>query len=143
MSDQDHQFNRRFLLRAFETTDAARVATILLQIGKPATTRDEIRQRWAAWRPVDAQSTGSRSVSSRMNRGLHLLSVAGVVQREDRRVVILDAVLLAMAARNLEILQDADGMSLPPSQWVRRPEAPESLRDIQDVLESKRLSEAS
>jgi hypothetical protein len=142
VSDEGHQFNLRFALRAYETTDSARLAHLLLEIGEPVVTREEIKRRWALWRPQDVKGTGGMSISSRVKRGLTLQCTVGILDRRDRQVIVLDPERLAMVARNLPILQNAGGLSLPPSQWSRRPEAPPDLHVIQAQLEMTRTASA-
>lgn len=129
--------NRRYLLRAYETPDSARLAHLLIGMRAPTVTRDRVVDEWTTRRPADA---ARRSIRKRVNYGAHLLSVIQAIHREGHLITVVDRDRLAMVARNLEVLENQEGYALPPSQWLRRPEAPADLRDIQDELERTRTA---
>lgn len=123
-------------LRAYEGADCCRAARILVDLaaeGVAPASRDALAERWAARYPRDRELTGKRAIRDRLSTALGFLAFAGLVDRhEDRSVSILDHDRLAMASRNLDIVESADGETLRTRQWSRRPEVPERLRGQQD-----------
>ena len=134
--------NQRYLLRAYETPDAARLAMILRLANAPELSRRRIADLWITHRPADAVPGQFRTVRGRIGRGASLLETAGGVRRHLDLIQITNWDVIHMAARNLEILETPGGMALPPHRWSRRPEAPAFLHPIQEQLERGRAAAA-
>lgn len=131
--------NLRYELRAYTTTDASRLASFLLaRTTEPPQPipRDAIVDDWKDKYPRHAEATGKQSVRSRVTKALALLKNADIAcGHEGGTIQVTNVQLLGMAAANLAILEDANGVALPPSEWVIRPNAPAHLEAIQATLE--------
>lgn len=130
--------NPRYVLRAYESADSARLARAILSAGYTTLSRQALANIWAEQNPADATSTVTRTIRRRITRGAHLLAVAGIVDRRGELVVVLNRERLDMAARNLTILETPDGRPIQPDEWARRPEVPPHLRHVQHQLEHGR-----
>jgi hypothetical protein len=53
-------------------------------------------------------------------------------------IEITDTERLHIAAGNLAIVEDDQGMVVPPSAWTTRPKVPDHLREVQGLLEQQR-----
>jgi hypothetical protein len=129
--------NPRFLLRAFEHTDAVRTAflTALLLDSADVTTRDAIVGCWADRTPRHVSCTGRRSIRARVGRGLGLLRMVNAVTLDGDAVGLgSDPDALAMAAGNLGAVEGLFGEALPPSMWLWRPHVPDCLAEIQQAV---------
>lgn len=125
--------NPRYVLRAYETADASRLAVVML--GLPSVTdRSAMIRAWGAARPQDLRVRARGTIRHRVGQCLALFSVAGIVERDGEQVTVLDRSLLEMAARNLTILEGPDMINVPPSAWKAIPEVPEDLRPAQERL---------
>lgn len=134
--------NLRYLLRAYEGSDCVRAATAIA--GDDLVTRDELRTRWATRWPRHAEQTGIRRISARLNNALGVMAAAGIIERDGDTVRVVDRPKLEMAARNAEIVLDADGdRPVIPSAWARRPKAPAELHHVQAALEENRTASAT
>lgn len=138
-----HPGNLRYVLRAYETPDAARLAVILVLAGERELSRRRIAELWEVRRPADAKPGQFRTIRSRIGRGANLLEAAGGLRRYQDLITVTDWEVIMMAARNLEILETPGGMTLPPGQWSRRPEAPPALHPVQAQLEAGRTANAA
>lgn len=128
----DDDANPRYVLRAYESPDASRLATILLAPGD-----DPAPEVWARMWPRHAEVTGRQRIARRITQALSLLKVAGAAHGDGPDIVVDDADLLRHIAENLSALTDADGVALPPSRWTTRPWTPEWLRGLQAELEDR------
>lgn len=137
--------NPRYLLRAYETADCARLADALraLCADQPrpgdAVPRDTAAAQWAAQWPRHRPHTGRRAIRARIVDALSLLRAAGVCHADGPNIVVDDPGLLRMAAGNLAVLVDRDGMAVPPARWLSRPACPPALRAVQDTLGAGRV----
>lgn len=136
--------NPRYELRAYESADACRLASIILGLmagaaGRTRFTRDEVAAVWAKRYPRHAAQSGSRSIRSRIGKFLSTFKVAGMVQVNGDDITVVNPARVAMSARNLAIVEDSQGMAKEPADWERRPEAPEHLHAVQAPLEVSRL----
>lgn len=133
--------NPRFELRAYEHTNSCRLAAILRELASRFGTvvpREAVKARWAELSPRHADQTGSKSITNRLSNGLTLLKVAGIAHGDGPNIVVTNQVLLEMAANNLAIVQDNEGVAIRPGLWERRPEVPEHLLPVQSALEQER-----
>lgn len=136
------QLNLRYELRAYEDPDACRLASILREAMSRRTTtvmRDEVAPVWAKRYPRHAAQTGRRNIHSRVSRALSLMRTAQIVQTPDPdTITIVDAQRLGLAASNLLIIEDNEGMPIRPGLWSSRPVVPPHLLPAQDLLEQTR-----
>ncbi|HEU5121525.1 MAG TPA: hypothetical protein VFT59_01665 [Candidatus Saccharimonadales bacterium] len=131
--------NLRFELRAYTEPDPCRLASILLETGSPAS-RDAVADRWAEHYPRHATQTGDRSIRKRITKSLAVMKAAGIAQSvETTTIVVLNAGLLHMAVRNLEIVEDSEGIAVRPGLWSRRPEMPAYLCRCRSIWNSESL----
>ena len=126
--------NLRFELRAYESTDCVRAAAMIAD--DVVVHRDVLAARWAKAWPRHVTLTGKRSIRKRLVTALSNMAIAGLIEREDDRVRVLNRPGLDMARRNLAIVVDGDGQAIRPGLWARRPEAPQHLHPVQDALAS-------
>lgn len=134
--------NLRYELRAYEDTNACRLASILLKLtskGRQVVTRDEVATHWAERYPRHAAQSGRRSVRSRLSDALTLLKVAEIAQPDGPNIVVVHAARLKQSADNLQIVEDEEGMAVRPGLWSRRPSVPLHLQAVQASLEAQRL----
>jgi hypothetical protein len=141
--------NLRYELRAYETANSCRLASILTELmTEPPTPidRDAVASRWEARYPRHMAMTGSSNVRSRVTRGLSLLATANIAKgyevNELRVIEVNDKDRLALAAGNLAIVEDDQGVALPPSSWSTRPRVPDHLLEVQSALEQQLQSTA-
>lgn len=143
---QDHpdfkEPNLRYELRAYEDTDACRLAAIITDLGADTVDRSDVRTRWVERYPRHVKKTGRQRLGNRISGALTMLSVAGIVRVHDDAVTVLDRQRLAMSAANLAIVQDAEGVALRPSAWAEQPQVPEHLRAVAGRLGATRRPEA-
>lgn len=138
----DGPLNLRYELRAYEEANACRLAAILreLTVERPTVARDEVAARWAKRYPRHASQTGSKTIRRRIGNALSVLKVAGMVRVHDAAIVVIDSGRLKLAAENLAIVEDGQGMAVRPTLWSHRPAVPEHLLTVQGPLEQQRLA---
>ncbi|HSE61185.1 MAG TPA: hypothetical protein VLA88_02735 [Candidatus Saccharimonadales bacterium] len=133
----------RFELRAYEDKNACRLASILQEMAagpSAAFSRPDLASMWAARYPRHAVQTGKNSIRNRISRAAGMLAAAEIVEITDNKaLVIRNPERLALAAANLDIVQDDKGVAIRPLLWARRPAVPAHLRVLQDALEKERL----
>lgn len=142
MFELNEQLNLRYELRAYEEPDSCRLASILQEMltqGRTAVTRDEIASLWAERYPRHVPMTGRRKIPTRVSGALSLMRTAQIVQTQDPDIVtIVDRESLGLAATNLQIIEDSEGMYIRPGLWSSRPTVPSHLLPAQDLLEQTR-----
>jgi len=127
--------NLRFQLRAYEYSNSSRLAIIVIELGSVTVERAVVIERWRELYPRHAAVlTGKNSIRGRISKALTYQRAAGIVKADETTITVLDADLLAMVASNLPILVSDNGVSLPPTMWRGRPDAPEHLKPIQAEL---------
>lgn len=135
---EDVDENPRFVLRAFEDSNAVRLASILCELSDERSTRALSREHvaavWTVQCPRHLHGSGKRNVNGRIREGLSYLKAARLVAVDGDTVTILDLPPLQTAASNLPIVTDEQGVSRPPSQWPVRPAVPDRLRAVQQTL---------
>lgn len=134
-TDQAGGGNPRYLLRAYVQSGPVRTAVVIGD--DDAATRIDLCVRWARAWPRHATMTGKRRISHRLTQSLSLMVAAGIVERDGDTVRVVDRAKLDMVRRNAGVVMDDAGVALPPSQWLRRPEAPPELMAVQEYLESR------
>lgn len=134
--------NRRFMLRAYEEANPVRLAWVLADLddGGPIS-RDAIIERWLEAWPRFIGRTGKGSVPARIGRAAMTHRAAGILgEARDGWFDIADRGKLTIAAGNLSLVTDEDGVALPPSRWSHRPAAPGELMLEQEALEATRTA---
>lgn len=132
--------NPRYLLRAYEHPDAARVAVMIGEASQVS--RDVLCERWVARWPEHVHRLGRRNIRQRLGGGLSLLSAAGVVVRAGGEVRVLSVERLAMVQSNAAMLLDGAGFAVPPRRWPRRCAVPAELVGVQAEMERARMGVA-
>jgi len=139
--------NLRYELRAYESTDACRLAWFLGQLtADPGqlVARDKVANLWAERYPRHQEQTGNNNVRGRISGALSLLKIAVIARPEEpSNIVVVDPVRLNMAAGNLTIVEDSEGRAIRPGLWSGRPLAPPHLHEVQALLEQARQSAPS
>ena len=134
--------NLRHELNAYCNTNACRLATILLELCAQQETnfvsRDDVAARWAELYPRHATQTGKNAIRHRMVSGLSLLKAAGLAVGDGADIVIRHGEFLWISARNLSIVQDAEGVARRPALWPRPLDVPDYLAPIASELEESR-----
>lgn len=137
--------NPRYELRAYEDTDACRLAAILTELTtrqKPTATRDALATRWAQRYPHHLAATNAKTIRNRIRKALSLLKIAGIAEPHDDGITIINVQRLTLSAQNLKIVQDHQGIAIRPGLWTRRPAAPAHLHHVQQLLERGRALQA-
>jgi hypothetical protein len=136
--------NLRYELRAYESPNCCRLAAFLLKMSDESSSypvsRDAVVDTWAEEYPRHAVMTRRKSLRNRVGNALSLLKVAGMAQPGEapHTIEITDTERLHIAAGNLAIVEDNQGMAVPPGAWTQRPEVPDHLREVQGLLEQQR-----
>lgn len=145
----EREENLRYLLRAYESTNACRAAFIIqwlvgarpASVREPKIKRQDLISAWGRRYQRHTTATGRSRIPARVSRALSLLAVNQIVAVDDQGwITVLDGELLAMSAGNLDIVEGSDGTAKQPSNWSRRPSAPPRFRGVQDTLEAGRLA---
>jgi hypothetical protein len=143
--------NRRFELRAYESTNCCRLASFLIELaGEPPqpVDRDKVVERWTDQYPRHAEATGKRNVRGRITNALSILKAADIAKpgegpAETPVIEILDHELVGMVASNLPVVEDAQGVAIPPGLWAGRPSVPDYLLEIQQTLIDQQQAQAA
>ena len=127
---------RRQSIRAFQHIDCCRTALFiseLLEAGTPAAT-DRLKKLWAERYPSHAQLSGDRSIDRRISTSLSRMSSAGIIKIRSNVAEVHDPELLAMAVRNLAIVEDPTTKDeTPTTKWRALPEVPDDLKPHQKI----------
>jgi hypothetical protein len=135
--------NLRYELRAYEGTDACRMASIIASLtsqANPTVTREELFRQWSLRYPQHAAQTKHRTIRSRMRKALQLLRIASIVRMNGDTFTIVDRPLLMMSAGNRHIIEDDNGESIRMRDWAQRPAAPPHLHPVQEALKARQLA---
>lgn len=130
--------NLRFELRAYEDTDCCRLANFILGLTTEPplpVKRDQVISLWREGYPRHAEITGRRSVPRRVGDALWTLKVAEIARVIDHEIEVVNLEYLQMSAGNLAIVEDAEGVAVPPGRWTERPVVPPHLLATQRILE--------
>jgi hypothetical protein len=135
--------NERHLLRAYQETDSARVARILLDLverrGAGGISRASIAEEWALRYPRHRQHTDKRSIRARIAKRLSALSLLRAVTLVYQVIYVGSNIeALRMIAANLSVVESEQGVALPPRRWRGLPAVPAYLKDEQQKFVQRR-----
>ena len=137
--------NLRYELRAYESAGCCRLASFILRLMPPDTVdRDAVADLWAEQYPRHTTLSGKNNVRGRISSALTLLKTAGIAQPvEGQAIEVVSHEHLRLVAGNLAIVEDAQGIAVPPSLWSERPLVPDYLQEVQAALEQQRQQAAA